>query len=165
MIYNFIKVKSIIRTSNDFWSENKTPFLMLSLLTMNLKCSVLWMQPHQALAGLDPTSLYFSGIPLFFRGSHFYKVIYADISNQLAETAWTEVVHPMIPFCLVNHEKNNVSYNYDNIHIACSQASSRCASPYSKIPSSYFCLQTEDKILNTNLYTISVVSVNILGFY
>lgn len=162
MIYNFIKVKSIIRTSNDFWSENKTPFLVLSLLTTNLKCAVLQIHPHQALAGLDPTSLHFIGNTSFFRGSHFYKVIHAYIPKQLAKTAWTEAVHPMIPFYLVNHKKNNVCYSYDNIHIGCSQAN-RCVSPYSKISSSYF--QTEKKILNTNLCNISVASVNILDFY
>lgn len=49
---------------------------MLSLLTINLKCSMLRMQPHQSLAGLNPTSLYtLMGIHLFFRGSHSYKVL------------------------------------------------------------------------------------------
>lgn len=59
--------------------------------------------------------------------------------------------------------KNNICYNYNNTHIACSQTNSRCFSLYSKISGSYFHLQIEDTILNMTLYSISVASVNTLA--
>lgn len=132
MIYNFIKVKSIIRTYNDFWSENKTPFLMLSLLTEFKMCTVKDAASPGTCRIRFNLIVFGWGYLFFFSTVHisirFYKVINADISNQLAETAWTAAVYPMIPFYLVNLEKNNVCYNYDNIHIACSQENSRCVS-------------------------------------
>lgn len=49
-----------------------------------------------------------------------------------------------IQFHVVKHEKNTICCNYDNTHITCCQANSRCVSPCSETAGSCFCLQRED---------------------